>query len=115
MKTRNLIILAITIFLLAACKSQENRATPTTRPTPTEGPLLFKVNKSTGLYTAPHADAGMIVALPVGTKLIPARGEKFQSCKTYEEPGMTIVMCEMEVVETGKIGWVIKKWMTSQH
>jgi len=91
-------------------QTQAARPTNKPRPSQTPGPRTYRVNKSTGLYTAPNIDAKYTEELSEGTKLIPAGGKESLTCLTFEDSGMKFTLCHMEVVKNGNTGWVLKQW-----
>lgn len=100
------LILIMTIFINACANSKAD--------TSTDGAPVYRVTKSTGLYDAPNLDAGLIAELPVGTLLKPANNEKFYDCELIVESGTTYTLCLVEVIYTGKTGWVLQKWTERQ-
>ena len=112
MKTR-LLLLLILFLLLTACASSGN--TPEIKITPTKSDVpIWKVTKDTGLYDGPGVNANLIDTLPIGTLLKPASGNKFFDCDKYEDMGTVYTICSVEVIKTGKTGWVLQKWTESQ-
>jgi len=112
MKIRLLLSLAL-FLLLAACVSSGN--SPEIKITPTKSDVpIWKVTKDTGLYDGLGINANLIDTLPIGTLLKPASKNKFFDCDKYEDMGTTYTICYVEVIKTGKTGWVLQKWTESQ-
>lgn len=103
MKKLTLILGMILVMLaILACGSSTAEKTTTT-PT-------YKVIKSTGLYSAFDVNANMIAELSVGTLLVPAYGSSLY-CDSFTDSGVMFNLCEVKVIDTGKTGWVLKKWI----
>jgi hypothetical protein len=107
-----LALLILMVLLISACGASE--ATPVKVDFPTNGAPIYKVTQSTGLYNAPDTDADLIAELSVGTLLKPADNEKFYDCESFVDSGTTYTLCNVEVVDTGKSGWVLQKWIERQ-
>jgi hypothetical protein len=73
------------------------------------------VTKSTGLYASTDLDAELVDTLDVGVLVVPANNAKVYECQSYVDMGETYVQCHVEVIKTGKTGWVLKKWITQKH
>ena len=99
-----MIVLILVMLVIPACGS----ATSSDR---TDSILSYEVIKSTGLYSALDINADMIAELSVGTLLEPADGRNSLYCDSFDDSGMTFTLCEVKVVQTGKTGWVLKKWV----
>lgn len=82
-------------------------------PTKTPGPSIFYVNKSTGLYEAPEIDAKMIETLSEGAMVIHTDGAESLSCTSFSDSGTTYNLCLVEVLQSGKTGWILRKWINS--
>ena len=103
------IILLLFMFVYGCV--QEPTPTKAPKPTATPGAALYRVFKDTGLYAAVDVDAALIEALPVGTLLKPANDKKYYDCESFVDAGTTYKLCHVEVVSTGKTGWVLQKWL----
>ena len=109
MKKVTIPIIVLLVIFVYGCS---NAPTPTAAPKPTETPgaALYRVTKDTGLYwsvTSNEPDG----VLQVGTLLKPANNEKYFHCENVVDTGTTFRLCQIEVVSTGKTGWVLSKWM----
>jgi hypothetical protein len=72
---------------------------------------VYEVTKGTGLYAVcGDADAEMLDELPEGSKLYNFGKADTADCCKFEDGGMSFELCHMEVVSSGKTGWVMKKW-----
>jgi hypothetical protein len=67
----------------------------------------YTVIQIAGLYDQFSLSAKEIRALVPGTELIPAEGASEVTCKTLDE----IILCNVQVVETGESGWVERQWL----
>jgi hypothetical protein len=100
-------VLALTLpILFIACV--EAKSSNADSP-PSEAPL-YRVTKSTGLYDDPGMDADLIAELSVGTLLKPVNDAKFYDCESIVDLGTTYTLCFVEVMNTGKTGWVLQMW-----
>jgi len=70
----------------------------------------YMVTKSTGLYDAYDIDANIIAELSVGTKVKPAYGDELK-CGTITEFGTDYELCRVTVIDTGEMGWILRKWI----
>jgi len=70
------------------------------------GPKTYTVKRETGLYTSLES-TDFSETVSKGTKVMPADGADNIICKYSEvEPG--IKLCKIEIVNSGKIGWILK-------
>jgi hypothetical protein len=107
-----IILFVVFILLLVGCAPAPlSPMAPTRAPKPTSQYKIYKVTKGTGLYAVcGDADAAILAELSEGTKLYNfGRGGSLDCCK-FEDTGMQFELCHMEVVSTGKEGWVLKQW-----
>lgn len=80
-------------------------------PTATEGPAAYVITKSTGLYGTIESDEPFEV-LQVGVLVIPANNQMFFECEVNTD---SFKLCRVKVIETGKTGWVLQKWMLERY
>lgn len=86
-------------------------ATPTKAPKPTSPHKIYKVTKGTGLYeVCGDADAKTLAELSEGTELYAFGKADTLDCCKFVDSGMNFELCHMEVVSSGKTGWVLKQW-----
>lgn len=107
---KNILIL-LGCILLTGCGPAPTPLAVITASPPTPGPELYVITKSTGLYEEPKIDAEMIRSLSEGAKLIPADSNDRPICTSFIDMGTTYTLCEMELVNTGQTGWVLKQWL----
>ena len=89
---------------------EDPHPTPTPPKADPQTVQKYTVTKSTALYELPQVDSQMIAELAVGTKLMPAEGNLYLDCRELTDAGAPIKLCKMEVVDTGKTGWVLVQW-----
>ena len=95
-KSMLIIILALIVFsLLVGCEAKEKE------------PKVYKVTKSTGLYSSINPDAEMIRSLSVGYAVIPESEDGKLFCLTNAED---MELCKVRVVGSDDVGWVLIKW-----
>lgn len=71
----------------------------------------YKVNQSTGLYSALKIDAEQIAVLSDGAVLVPADGKTTLFCDTFIDSGLKYALCKVEVFDTGQTGWVLQMFI----
>ena len=71
---------------------------------PTNG-NVYRITRKTGLYQS-HTSEEHLYLLTSGTKVKPANNSTRLDCRTAEFEGISITSCWVEVVNTGKTGWV---------
>jgi hypothetical protein len=109
MKKILLTLALLVLTLVSACTAAATPEKP--KPTATPGPALYRVTKSTGLYPSTNMDTEPIDTLDVGTLLKPANNAKFYDCDVVVDNGEEFPQCHVEVVKTGRTGWVLQKWI----
>lgn len=108
---KKIILLSLVLILLAGCGPAPTPLAVITAIPPTPGPEMYVITKSTGLYEEPQIDSDMIRSLSEGAKLIPANDKERPDCKSFIDMGTTYTLCNMELINTGQTGWVLKQWM----
>ena len=88
---------------LAACGAGQNEANGTAP--------RYRLNESTGLYSALAIDAEQIAVLPEEAVLAPADGQTALFCDTFVDSGLKYALCKVEVIETGQTGWVLQMFI----
>jgi hypothetical protein len=106
---KKIIILFVLVSLLLVGCGYSAPPAPTQKPT--SAYMTYEVTKGTGLYSVcGDADAAILAELPEGAKLYKfGRSGNLDCCK-FEDAGMSFELCHMEVVSSGKTGWVLKQW-----
>jgi len=66
-----------------------------------------KITRETGLYDSLYSE-NYSETLKSGTKVKPANNAKEFSCSTVDYDGIDITSCKIEVISSGKTGWVLE-------
>lgn len=89
------LVLILLMVVVIACGSTSSGSTSE-----------YIISRETGLYDALDADANQIAILQAGTKIKPALGSSLD-CTTFTD-GVTMTVCDVKVISSGKRGWVLK-------
>jgi hypothetical protein len=71
----------------------------------TPNATIYRLTRKTGLYKS-HTSEEPFIWLASGTKVTPANNATNLDCRTADFEGVSITSCWVEVVNTGKTGWV---------
>lgn len=67
----------------------------------------YRITRETGFYKYSYSE-NYTETLKAGTRVKPANNSKSLSCQTRDFDGISITSCLVEVINTGKTGWVLK-------
>ena len=112
------IFVVILLLILVACASTptiestmkptiESAMKPTIKPTIKPTFLVYTVTRETGFYASATSD-DYTVTVTRGTKVKPANNVETLTCKTVDVYGVSITLCNIEIISTGKTGWILK-------
>lgn len=102
-------ILLFCLVLWAIINSGPNISYPSTSVE--NGSPIYVVIHETGLYPSNEIDAEPIDTLDVGTRLKPAYTRSDFNCVVITDGDTDYPQCQVEVVATGRTGWVLRKWI----
>lgn len=97
-------IIVLLFLILFGCSP---KATLTTEPADSTAPMTYVVTRETGLY-ATAKSGNYFSTLLIGTKVKPANNAFYLDCDIVETYDVKITTCNVEVISTGKTGWVLK-------
>jgi hypothetical protein len=107
-----LVVSILFLYLVLSALTQDTSSNSSSSATVVaQGAPLYRITKSTGLYPSTDMNAVEIEILGVGTLLKPAYNSDSFNCLALVENGLAYPQCYVEVIETGKTGWVLQKWM----
>lgn len=66
---------------------------------------IYRITRETGFY---KYSEDYSETLQTGTKIKPANNSSHLSCLTEDFDGISITSCLVEIISTGKTGWVLK-------
>ena len=68
---------------------------------------IYRITRETGFYKYSYSE-DYSETLRTGTKIKPANNSSHLSCLTEDFDGISITSCLVEIISTGKTGWVLK-------
>jgi len=68
---------------------------------------VYQITRETGFYKHLYSE-DYSETLKAGTRVKPANNSTYLSCQSADFDGISITSCLVEVISTGKTGWVLK-------
>ena len=113
------IVVAAILVALTLIPDRRPSYTSSSSPSSVSGDVVqarsttYRVIHETGLYSS-LSNEDPWQTLRVGTIVTPANGANTLSCTTMTTAGVVMEFCQVDVTETRRRGWVLKKWIEKQ-
>jgi len=119
---KRIILLASTLFMIfilsclcsdssgysnSSSSASSGKSSSNSSTGPSNSKPIYQITRETGLYKS-LTSSDYSKTLTSGTRVKPAYGSSSLNCQTVDEYGVKITSCNIEVVNTGETGWVLK-------
>ena len=96
------------LLIMVACAPVESTARPTSTPKAQKSDRTFyRVTRETGWYESLYS-GDYSVTVRADQLVVPADNAKTLTCRTVDEYGVKITLCNVEILSSGKEGWVLR-------